>query len=95
MRARDERLDRNVRLYMIAQPLEKRREWAERLGWPDGRPLEPEEIREYIRSARGAGESRRETRASLVVIDQMERRIGSLNPDEVDALLAEEWPVTS
>jgi hypothetical protein len=95
MSARSERLDRSIRLYAITLPLEKRQEFARQLGHPDGQPMQPEEIRQYIRQARGTGESRRETRGSLIVIDQMERRIGSLNPEEIDALLAEEWPVTS
>lgn len=87
--------DRRVRIGIAALPLAQRQAWAEQMNYSDGRPLSEDEIREYIRYQHGASTVREDIRRALVVDDPLNRRIGSLGPAEIGAILDEEWPVTS
>jgi len=87
--------DQRVRRYAVTLPLAERQKLAESFGHIDGIPLTENDVRRFISRARDAGISRQEARDALIVDDPAQRRIGSLNPAEIDKLLAGEWPVTS
>jgi hypothetical protein len=92
---KDADLDRRVRVGIGSLPLAQWQAWAEQMAFADGKPLSEDEARAYIRCEHDAGTGRADIRRALVVDDQLDRRIGSLGPVELNAILAEEWPVSS
>jgi hypothetical protein len=92
--AREEKWNRSLRGHLMTLPLDERQQTAEHLGYPDGMPLSADDIKANVCRARDAGESRRQWLQVLCgPRDLAERRIGSLNPEEVTAIFDAEWPV--
>jgi hypothetical protein len=75
-------------------PLAERQETAAAMGYKDGMALTEAEVRMDIERARDGGEDRQEWLEALRgPAGITERRIGSVNWEDVGALFAELWPV--
>jgi hypothetical protein len=88
-RSKEEVQDEMWRENIAGLPLAKRQQVAKELEYRDGLPFTESEVRNQAQRLLDEGMDRTRTIKALSVARASERRIGSLNPDEVAVIVDE------